>query len=313
MARLFGVDDEDVHVDSQSLRICGQEYPIDRGVILLDQTEVQDQAIPGTKEDVRRSFSHEWDLYRESLPEHDREFLSYFDVVQLDRLRDKLVIDLGCGSGRWSLRLAEYCDTIILVDFSDAIFVAAENLKDLPNAVFFRGDITQLPFVDGSADFFFSLGVLHHLEQSCLKSTRDLMRLGPEGLFYLYYALDNRPRYFGSILRGVTLLRKLAIRIRSEVIRGRISWIVARAVYSPMVLVGRIANYFGLRYPIPLYESYQGKSVGRMEQDAYDRFFTSIEQRVTKLEILDALTPEFHVRFSTSEPYWHFHVSRRHL
>ena len=178
VARLFGVDSEDVRVDTHMLRVRGQTFPIDRGVILLDQTDVQYQALPGTKEDVRRSFSHEWDTYRESLPEHDSEFLGYFDVVQLDYLRDKIGIDLGCGAGRWSLRLAEYCDAIVLVDFSDAIFVAAENLAAVPKALFFRGDITQLPFVNESADFIFSLGDLHHLEEPCLKAVRPPDEIG---------------------------------------------------------------------------------------------------------------------------------------
>ena len=111
----------------------------------------------------------------------------------------------------------------------------------------------------------------------------------------------------------MTLLREFAVRIRSEAIRARISWLLARTLYLPLVSVGRIVEYSGLRYPIPLYESYRGKSVKRMEQDAYDRFFTSIEQRVTRHDILGALAPGFRVTFSESEPFWHFHVSRRHL
>jgi hypothetical protein len=57
---------------------------------------------------------------------------------------------------------------------------------------------------------------------------------------------------------------------------------------------------------IPLYEGYRGKSIKRTRQDAYDRFFTRIEQRVSRKEIL-SLTKHFaRVDVSPRIPYWHF-------
>ena len=200
MARLFGVQREDVVAQDGHVRIASTTYRIDRDVVLLDDRIVRDSTQRGTGEDVRRSFSEEWKTYGAILPEHDEEFATYFNIVDLSSLQESLVVDLGCGSGRWSAKLAPHVGTIVLVDFSDAIFVARENLSDAPDAVFFRGDVTNLPFVDNSVDFLFSLGVLHHLDRPCLPVARDLMRLGPRGLFYLYYALDNRPDYYRRLL-----------------------------------------------------------------------------------------------------------------
>ena len=84
---------------------------------------------------------------------------------------------------------------------------------------------------------------------------------------------------------------------------------LAWGVYRPMVGVGAAAEKVGLRAPIPLYESYRGKSIDRIEQDAYDRFFTSIEQRVSREEIRTAFQG-LSVTFSDSEPYWHFLADR---
>lgn len=310
MARLFGVRPEEVVAEDSQVRISNTTYRIDRDVVLLDDRIVRGSTQRGTGEDVRRSFSKEWETYSAILPEHDEEFAAYFDLIDLSSLRDSLVVDLGCGSGRWSAKLALHVGTVALVDFSDAIFVARKNLSDAPNTVFFRGDVTNLPFVDDSVDFLFSLGVLHHLDQPCLPVARGLMRLGPRGLFYLYYALDNRPDYYRRLLAMVTASRRSLGRVKSEKSRRRISRALALGVYRPMVGIGALADKAGVNAPVPLYESYKGKSVDRIEQDAYDRFFTSIEQRVSRQEIEECFASLGEVTVSQSEPYWHFLVDR---
>ena len=66
----------------------------------------------------------------------------------------------------------------------------------------------------------------------------------------------------------------------------------------------------GLGARVPLYEVYRDASFARITQDAYDRFFTRIEQRVTRAEI-EALAAHFgHVRVSDHLPYWHFLCER---
>ena len=40
-------------------------------------------------------------------------------TVDIEKLQEKRVSDLGCGNGRWSYFLKDKCREIILVDFSD--------------------------------------------------------------------------------------------------------------------------------------------------------------------------------------------------
>ena len=308
VAHLFGVRVEAVHFHADVVTVGNRRFQLDRGVILLDEQEVHLETERGTVEDVRRSFSEEWRSYGTLMPEHELEFAAYFDLLDINSLKDSVVVDLGCGSGRWSSKLAQHCRIIVLVDFSDAIFVAKENMANADNAIFFRGDVTNLPFADSSVDLLFSLGVLHHLDQPCLPIARHLMRLGPQGLFYLYYALDNRPWYFKSLLQGVTGIRSAMGRVKSERARRRISRALAVCVYRPMVGLGRAVERLGLNSPVPLSETYRRKSIDRIEQDAYDRFFTSIEQRVSREDIERAFSPEWRVTFSEREPFWHFLV-----
>jgi SAM-dependent methyltransferase len=224
----------------------------------------------------------------------------------MDSLKNKRVADLGCGNGRWSYFIKDKCRELVLVDFSDAIFVARKNLSDAKNCLFFMCDIKALPFKERFCDFIFTLGVLHHLPTNCLDEVRALKRYAPQILVFLYYALDNRPFYFRFILKAVTLFRAFLSKIKNELFRKLISVLGTIFVYEPLILLGGAFEIFGLGKYIPLYDFYKKKTFVRIEQDVYDRFFTRIEQRVTRREILQLRDTFSDVKVSDNLPYWHF-------
>lgn len=255
--------------------------------------------------DIQHTFGEEWKAHGGILPEHKGEFEQYFDLVDIDALAGKRVADLGCGSGRWAWFLRERCD-LVVVDFSDAIFVARENLRDAPRTIFVLADVLDLPFRDGAFDFAYCLGVLHHLPFDALAATRRLARVAPRLLVYLYYALDNRPWHYRALLRAVTAVRLGLARVSSNRARAAISWLIAVTVYLPLSVVGRALRPTGLDKHVPLSETYAGKSVARLQQDAYDRFFTRIEQRVSRQQIRELTDTFARVEISPGLPYWHF-------
>ena len=316
---IFGTDR--VRVEAGYLAVGDRSYPVlDDVIILLDPSQYPEflkrrlshrDSGPAVKPaefapDIQYSFGEEWRSFPEILPEHEQEFQQYFDVIDLAGLKAKRVCDLGCGIGRWSHFLRDRAREIVLVDFSEAIFVARENLRAAGNCLFFMADLKQLPFRDGFADFLFCLGVLHHLPTDALQEVRALKRSAPELLIFLYYALDNRPFYFRWILSLVTLARSFLVRIKNPAFRDIFTWLGTLALYLPLVGLGRLLKPVGLSRQVPLYEAYHGKSVARIRQDVYDRFFTRIEQRFTRQEIL-ALQDTFSaVVVSDRLPYWHF-------
>ena len=66
----------------------------------------------------------------------------------------------------------------------------------------------------------------------------------------------------------------------------------------------------GLGSAVPLYEVYRGKGLRRIQQDVYDRFFTRIEQRVSRAQIAELRRDFSAVRIADSLPYWHFLLGR---
>jgi SAM-dependent methyltransferase len=292
-------DTNNVKIEDDGVRVEDHLYRIVDDVIVLDQG-------PPEAPEIQRTFGAEWQSFPDILPEHEREFDAYFDLVDVDALANSRACDLGCGIGRWSYFLAPRCRELLLVDFSDSIFVARRNLARFDNVLFFRGDLTRLPFKNGYADFVFSLGVLHHLPIPALSAVRALRDAAPQCLVYLYYALDNRPLYFRALLAPVTAARRGLSRIRGRRLRAGLTWTIAVGVYMPLVGLGSLLSRWGAGDRVPLYDSYAGKSLHRVRQDVYDRFFTGIEQRVTHAEIERLRDTFSEVAISPRWPYWHF-------
>jgi SAM-dependent methyltransferase len=317
---IFGTDN--IVLKEQVIIINGHSYPVvDDVIILLDPVQypaslskllssytsiLPNVTLGDFAEDIQFTFGAEWLTYPKILPEHEEEFSLYFDILDTSTLESSRVCDLGCGIGRWSYFLKDKCRELILVDFSEAIFAARKNLKESSNAIFFMGDLKRLPFKKDFADILFCLGVLHHLPVDALKEVVALKKYAPTILIYLYYALDNRPPHFRVLLKMVTLVRVFVARVKNPSFRNCFSSFIAYTVYLPLVYLGKLMKTLGLSQQIPLFEGYDKKTVKRIEQDVYDRFFTRIEQRVTKKQILELEKDFSEVTISDNIPYWHF-------
>lgn len=305
-------------MDDDAIEVDGQRFPVLDDVIITLPPERQPPMVSnrlGSRadgpqsgpfaDDIQFTFGAEWTEHGDILPEHRQEFDAYFDLVDLTTLHGKRIADLGCGSGRWATFVAPHCREIVLADFSEAIFVARRNLGTATNAIFVLADVTDLPFGDDAFDFSYCLGVLHHLPVDALEACRSLARLGPELLVYLYYALDNRPAYYRALLAVVTQMRTRLACIRSSRARSAISLAIAATIYAPLAFLGSMGGKRVQRV-IPLADTYAGKSLRRLQQDAYDRFFTRIEQRFSRTDIAGLRDTFTNVALSDGLPYWHF-------
>lgn len=79
-----------------------------------------------------------------------------------EELRDKWVLDVGCGSGRFAEVALKSGAQVVALDYSSAVDACRENLKHFPNLHVVQGDIFHLPFASESFSFVYSLGVLQH-------------------------------------------------------------------------------------------------------------------------------------------------------
>jgi len=263
---------------------------------------------------VAAGFGHEWSTFRQNESEFssaDREaiFRSYFRIFPWDDLPpDPVGIDVGCGSGRWSVMVAPKVHHLHLLDASaDALAVARQNLAGTANVSFNLASANDIPVEDNSLEFAFSLGVLHHVPDTMAAIRAIAAKLKPRApfLIYLYYALDNRPWWYRAIWRLSNLFR-LMISSLPPRLRLIVSQIIAVAVYWPLARLSALVERAGYSpAAIPL-ESYRDRKLYVMRTDAYDRFCTRLEQRFTRQQIEQMLTSAGfgQIRFSDQVPYW---------
>jgi len=82
-----------------------------------------------------------------------------FDAKMLDAVAGKTVLDVGCGDGRFTIKIAEHAKNVMGLDFSEkAISQAQTNLEKSgrTNVKFRLADALNLPFVDETFDVLLS-------------------------------------------------------------------------------------------------------------------------------------------------------------
>jgi 2-polyprenyl-3-methyl-5-hydroxy-6-metoxy-1,4-benzoquinol methylase len=119
-------------------------------------------------------------------------------------LAGKLVLDVGCGMGRFAEVATRWGAHVVGIDLSLASEVAAENLADR-SATIFQADVFQLPFATSSFDFIYSIGVLHHTPncEQAVKVLPKLLKPGGRIAVWLYSAYNPWYR-MSDVYRKVT-------------------------------------------------------------------------------------------------------------
>jgi ubiquinone/menaquinone biosynthesis C-methylase UbiE len=274
----------------------------------------RDRLSSGLNVDERtvEGFGREWATFTydgHDAHELDRMFAGYFSIFPWDELPPQAVgFDAGCGSGRWAMRAAHRVGKLHCVDASaEALDVARRNLQSQPNCEFHQASVEAMPLAQGSMDFGYSLGVLHHVPdtEAGLRACVSKLKPGAPFLVYLYYALENRPLAYRLLWRTSDLLRRGIMRLpfpakyaTSQVLAATVYWPIARAARTLEKAGMDVANF-------PL-AAYRDASFYVMRTDALDRFGTRLEQRFTRDQIRSMMQRAGleRVRFREQPPFW---------
>jgi SAM-dependent methyltransferase len=222
---------------------CSSRYPVVNGVPRF----VEQQFYTG-------SFGFQWlkhdktQLDNESSRRSEKDFISRTRFRPED-LAGKLVLDVGCGMGRYAEVATKWGARVVGIDLSQAVEAARRNLADR-DATIFQADAFRLPFAPESFDYIYSLGVLHHTPD-CEAAVKNLPRfLKPGGELAVWLYSGYNPWYrFSDFYRKLT--RRMSPRVLHTLCYGTIPLYGLHQGLRKIPLVGRPASG-ALRLLLPM-------------------------------------------------------------
>lgn len=173
---------------------CGKDFKIINGIARF------------VKDDIYvSSFSLEWEVHQKTqLDSHNAESVSEDQMksrfnFNLNNFSGKIVLDAGCGSGRYAEVSAKYGAEVVCVDLSYAVESAYRNLGKLRNVHIIQADIFNLPFKDNVFDIVYSFGVLHHTPDPRRAFSSLARLLKPKATFSIFvYSSYNKAIMYSS-------------------------------------------------------------------------------------------------------------------
>jgi SAM-dependent methyltransferase len=238
-----------------------------------------------SKQRTGESFGYEWDHFGGPRPEWRKNFEDYMQPHAPAFFDGISVLDVGTGSGRHSLEASRLGARVTAVDIGSSIDVARRNLPD--EVLTIQADAETLPFTEGGFDFVMSIGVLHHLPDTrrALNGLVRFVKPGGRLHVYLYWWPPNRAHR--RILRVVSALRRLTIRMPHPMLHS-LCYPLGAGLYVFVVTPYRVLRRFprlrGLAELFPL-KAYADYPFGVLVNDQFDRFSAPLERRFTRDEV----------------------------
>ncbi|CAN5649387.1 hypothetical protein BH23PLA1_BH23PLA1_01230 [soil metagenome] len=152
------------------------------------------------------SFGRQWNRYDVARDEEDEAVFRVKTGIDPQDLAGQLVLDAGCGGGRYARLLGRQGASVLGVDLSDAVEKARTLCKDLPEVAIVQADLLNLPLAEGAFDLVFSIGVLHHSPdpRRAFAQVARCVRPGGRLAVWLYRRNTAPQEWINSALRAAT-------------------------------------------------------------------------------------------------------------
>ena len=182
-------------IEGELVSQSGKRYPIRGGIPRIFSGAMRDFL-----EKNQATFSLEWKMFKfgernwnQDIEARKALFLKGMGVSK-DRLKAKLIVDAGCGSGLLSMTMAEsYGMEVIALDLATGIEKAYEHCSS-PYVYFIQCSVLEPPVRDCVADFVYCAGVLIALPDT--KTGFEVLPrlLKDDGRYFVraYHPIDKR-------------------------------------------------------------------------------------------------------------------------
>jgi SAM-dependent methyltransferase len=131
-----------------------------------------------------------WKVLGDAATNDDCALELLHDVMLRYLPKDGLIVDAGCGTGRWPIHLQGLGYRTIGIELSHEANLLGK--RQQPDVRLVEADVNYVPFKEHAVDAVLSLGVVEHNEAGPLDALRETHRiLKPNGLLILSVPYNN--------------------------------------------------------------------------------------------------------------------------
>jgi len=252
------------------------------------------------KEDYCSNFGDQWQRFREvqldstSATVESRERFFAETGLLPTQMTHKIVLDAGCGAGRFAEIALDVGANVVAVDLSEAVMACQETLARFPKERFLvmRANLFDLPLKHRMFDVVFSLGVLQHTPEP-LEGIRVLGSYVRPGGRLATWIYEKRMPY--DLVRPKYLLRRIT-RNRSDPTK----LLLAKILVTTFFPLGWSLSHFGrlgqrLNFFLPYAARHKERRRSLREQwrysvqDTYDWYGPKYDRPQSEHEVVEAM------------------------
>jgi SAM-dependent methyltransferase len=289
---------EEVEIESGGLSCagCAAAFPISDGVPRLRpedavREESRGSRTPSGVAKTKESFGFEWHRYPGPRAEDRGLFL---EETQLDEngLDGRLVLDAGCGMGRYTHVALSLGAEVVSFDLSDSLTRLIPEMRENPKLHVVQGDLLNPPLKPGVFDVIYSQGVIHHTADTRRAFDKIAALVKRDGLLSVW--VYGTPGSWASFRTNP--LKSSRGWLRSVLF---FVWLVVwvRQLFSDFVRV------FTTRLPVPVLYAlcYPLTALGAVPILKYLTFSVEPEFQVRLIENFDWLAPPYQTKHTKEE------------
>lgn len=228
----------------------------------LEKWENDNLSIVDIQKHTQSNFGHEWEYYSKlgwnedvgvdaSHRDESQKWFHEKSLLSTEDVNGKLVLDAGCGNGRFSRAAISSGANVVSMDLTKAADVAYSNLYEMGlTAQVVQGDILNAPFKKELFDVVFTIGVIQHTGEP-LKAVSSLSSLvKPKGLLSVrtYQLANKRLEENDAAIRAETVKLSLEdLHELSDILSKLTHFLIKKKLYGK---VAKHINLFPKRYDI---------------------------------------------------------------
>jgi len=278
---------EEIETGALTCLKCKQDYPIIDSIPRLFPSQDLDARVVRTRE----SFGYEWMRYPGSRMEDKGLFLEETQTVPGD-WDGRLVMDGGCGMGRYSKVALSLGAEVISFDLSDSILRLIPEARENRKLHLVQGNLHFPPFKSEVFDIVYSQGVIHHTSDTRLAFDKiaSLVKKGGRLSVWVYGRPGSWSSFSTNPLKSSRIWLKKILFIVWLVVWMRQMFSDALRLFTTRMPVWML---YGLCYPLTV--------LGLIPGIKFFTFSVEPKFKVRLIENFDWLAPPFQTKHTKEE------------